>query len=170
MPPPFEELQKGCSEGGCLAAGAQSPAGAVGQAGTAPSPWAALLRGWLFCLLFSTGPQSWLDDLHVSTTPLMLQGSGVLVVLLTPAESYALMIFCWAASEGVISSAGLDPNCYLVRCKSFKPSTGRKRFRCLPATKPPVWREGFLLPLLQAALCLGGFMSWIESYLFCAPL
>ena len=177
MPPPLEELQKGCSEGGCLAAGAQSPAGAVGRAGTAPSP--VPMGGiapwiWFVCSSPQLALQSfWLGHLHFSTTPLVLQGSGVLVVLFTPPElsqSYASMIFCWASSEGVISSAGLDPSCHLVWCKSVKASAERKRFRCLPATKPLVWREGLLLPALQAARCLGGFMLCIESYLFCAPL
>lgn len=98
---------------------------------------------------------------------------GVLVVLCTPPEpcqSCALVVFCCAAAEGIISSAGLDPSCHRFWCKSTKKSSGRQRCQCLPATEPPVWRESLLLPPLQAALCLGGFMLGIESCLFCAAL
>ena len=158
---------RGMEPCGCSGMGRDSPV-------PCPHGWHCSMDGWFVCSSPQLALQSfWLGHLHISTTPLVLQGSGVLVVLFTPPElsqSYVSMIFCWASSEGVISSAGLDPSCHLVWCKSVKASAERKRFRCLPATKPPVWREGLLLPPLQAARCLGGFMSCIESYLFCAPL
>lgn len=78
------------------------------------SLWMALLQGESVGLLFFT---AWAKALqagsptHFDRCP---AGSGVLVVLHTPPEpcqSWALVILCWAAAEGVISSAELDPNC-----------------------------------------------------------
>lgn len=102
----------------------------------------------------------------------MRQVSGVLVVLFTPLEpsqACALMIFCWA-SEGVISSAGLDSNYHLVWCKSIKPSAGRKTFN---AFQPPNHQSGEkafcyhpskLLRVLEGLSCV---LSHIYSELLC---
>lgn len=77
------------------------------------SPWVALLQGGVVGLLFFTACAAALQagsPSHLNKYP---AGSGMLGMLRTPPEpcqSCALVIFCRAAAEGIISSAGLDLN------------------------------------------------------------
>lgn len=111
------------------------------------SPWVSLLQGGLVGLLFLTALQAG-SPTHFSKSPAAPGLSVVLCAPPEPSQSSALGIFCWAAAEGIISSAGLHPNCNHFGCKSTKKSAGRVSSAFQPlntsveggpfATTPPV--------------------------------